>query len=202
MTASRLSGCGSALVAGTSGGADPARRVPAGRLAPGAGVDPDQPDPAGAQSLLAVENRVLAGEEAPAEPGLRDQPGAGRARERGRVQVGARKPGPVPRGTGDERRLGVDRGGQVGPYPTLERIPWISVEIRRVLGGVMMIPGAAEHLPPPGGHRPHLPPPVGAARRDGLGLSQELAGKLADRDLAVEGDRDLRGGPVPVPAQE
>src|SRR5262249_39605558 len=71
------------------------------------GIHQAQADPPGAENLLAVEHRVLAGEEAAHETGFRDEPGAGRARERRRVQVGTGQAGPVAGRAGDQRRLGV-----------------------------------------------------------------------------------------------
>src|SRR5215831_13345658 len=170
--------------------------------APGPGIHPDQADTPGAQRLLAVEHRVLAGEEAPGEPGLGDEPGAGRARERRGVEVGAGQAGPVPGRGGDQGRLGVDRRGQVRPDAAFERVPGIPVEVRGVFGRLMVVPGEAEHLARPGGHRPYLPPPVRTAPGQGLGPAEQFAGKLGGRDLAVEADGRLGGGPVPVPAQE
>src|SRR6266496_2129514 len=178
----RRSGCGSA----------PGRVRRPLASGPGSGrpgVDPDQADPGGPEYFLAVQHRVLPGEVASPEPGLRHQARAGRAGERGGVQVGAGEAGAVPRRSRDQRRLRVDRGGQIGPYAARETVAGVAVEIRRVLGGAVLVPGAADQLAVPGRDRPHLAPPIRAALGDRLGGTDELAGEFRGADLTVEGDR-------------
>src|SRR5215468_10472442 len=180
----RRSGCGS--VPGRARGP-----LASGPGSGGPGVDPDQADPGGPQHLLAVQYRVLPSEVAPPEPRLRHQARASRAGERGGVQVGAGEAGAVPRRPCDQRRLRVDRGGQVGTHAARESVAGVAVDVRRVLGGTVLVPGTGDHLAVPCGDRAHLAPPVRAVLGDCLGGADELAGELRRADLAVEGHRRL-----------